>query len=151
MRPQFFHVEHFQAVRLHDLDRAEQREVRKVLVVDRVKLVELDQLQQMGKFERQHPFGLQNHLEPFDKIIQIRNLCQHVVTKHEVGAAAFGGEFLSQLRSEEAYQGGDALFDSYLGNIRRRLNPQHRHIALDEILQQIAVIAGHFHHEAVAA
>ena len=65
-----------------------------MLVVDRVELVELNQLQQVGKFECQHPFGLQQYLEPFDEVVQIRNLCQHVVAKHQVGATTFSRQVL---------------------------------------------------------
>ena len=59
MRRQLFHVEYPQAVGLQDSHSGEHREIRKVLVVNRVELVAFDQPQQMGKLQRQDSFGLQ--------------------------------------------------------------------------------------------
>src|SRR3984957_14587696 len=43
VRFQFFHIEHAQIMRLHDFDRADQREIGKVFVINRVEFIELDQ------------------------------------------------------------------------------------------------------------
>ncbi len=41
------------------------------------------------------------------------------------------------------------LLVGFLGYVDRRLNPQHGDALFHEILQQVAVVAGQFHHQAV--
>ncbi len=45
----------------------------------------------------------------------------------------------------------DALLDRDGGDVGRRLHAQHRHSAGDEVLQQVAVVAGHLDHQARGA
>ncbi len=59
-----------------------------MLVVDGVELVVLDQPQQVGKLQSQNTVGLQQNLQPFDEIVQVRNLRQHVVAEDQISAAA---------------------------------------------------------------
>ncbi len=103
MRLQFFDVEHFQSMRFHDADRRQHGEVRKVFVINRVKLVELDQLQQVRKFQRENAVGLQQDLQSFDKVIQVWDLCQYVIAQNQVGTSAFGRELFCQFCPEEPH------------------------------------------------
>ena len=151
VRFQFLDVEHPQPVRLHDLDGADQGKIREVLVVNGVELIEFNQTKQVREFECEDAVRLQQDLEAFHKVVEVGHLCQDVVADNEVGGAAFGGKFFRHLRTEEAHQRRNPFFDGGLGDIGRRLNPEHGNALAHEVLQQIAVVAGHFGHETLLA
>src|SRR5687767_4716673 len=52
---------------------------------------------------------------------------------------------------KKSHQGGNAFLGGFAGNVHGQLDAQHRNTLLHEILEQVAVIARQFHHEAVRA
>ena len=142
MRRQLLDVEEPQAVRGEDLSRGEQREVREVLVVDRVELRLLDQAQQVRELHRDAPPGVEQELEAGDEVVEVRHVGEHVVADDQVGRRALVGEPRAELRAEERDQRRDAVRLGDRGHVRGRLDAEHRHAALDEPLQQVAVVAG---------
>src|SRR5215470_5034034 len=103
----------------------------------------------MRKFKRQHAMRLQHQLQAFDEIVEVGHLRQDVVSKNQVGGASVGDELFGYFSSEKLDQSWHALRHCHFRDIGRRLNAKDRHVLLDEILQQISVIAGDFDHEAV--
>ncbi len=73
-------------------DRADrvQREVREVLVVDRVVLEVLEQGGEVGEFERRRPVGGEKRSDAAGEVVDVGHLREDVVAKHEVGSAALG-------------------------------------------------------------
>ena len=69
----------------------------------------------------------------------------------QVGLAARGDKLGRSLGAEELHQRGHALLLGRRGDVRRRLDAEHRHALRDEVLQQVAVVARDLDHEARCA
>ena len=134
MRGQELHVEEHDAVPAEEPLHRMQREVGKVLVIDRVELVLADQLQDVGEFQGDHPIGLEQELHPRREIIQLGHLGQDVVADQEVGLGALVDHLLGACRIEELDEGWDSLGDRRLRDVRRRLDAQDRDPQGQEVL-----------------
>src|SRR5580698_1080845 len=87
MRFQFFHIEDTQSVRFQDLDRADEGKVGEMLVVDCVEFVVLNQAEQMRKFKGYDAFRLEQNLQAFHEIVEVRHLRENVISDNKVGSA----------------------------------------------------------------
>src|ERR1700733_10276518 len=148
---QLLYVKDAQAVCFHDAHGREHRKIREVLVVDRVKFVVFDQSQQVGKLQGQNPLRFQQDFKPFDKIIEVRDLRQYVVSANQVGRAALGHKFACNLDAEETHERWNSVCDRHLCNVHGRLDSQQRNISPDEVLQQVAVVARDLYDKALLA
>ncbi len=114
--------------------------------------LQLDQPQQVREFKGQHALRLQQDLQPLDKIIQVRHLRQHIVPDNQVGAVGLPRQFPSPPASPKNRTSvGTPFSTAAFGNVRRRLNAQHRNAAAYKVLQKIAVVARHLDHKALLA
>ena len=113
-------------------------------MIDGVELVLRHQPFKMRKLQRDDAFRLQQDLHAGDEIVQVRHLGEHIVAHDQVGLLALRHEAARQLDAEELGDAGNALGDRDLGDIGGRLDAEHRHAERQEMLQQIAVIAGEF-------
>ena len=100
----------------HAFDRHE-RKVRKVLMVDGIELVFLDQPLKMGKLECNHAIRRQQDLHTRNKIVEVRDLRQHIVADDEVSAAALHHQPLREGRTKELDKSRDAFRASYFSHI----------------------------------
>ena len=119
----------------------EQREIREVLVVDRVELVLGDQPKQVRHLDRDDPLGLQEDLQALDEVEQPGHVREHVVARDEVGFDTACAEPLCGLGAEEGHLRGNPLGDGRLRDVGGRLDTQDRHAVRQEVLQQVAVVA----------
>ncbi len=110
-------------------------------MVDRVPLIEVDQLLEVRELERDHPTGLQCEIHPRDEVVDVRDVSQHVVADQQV-SPRLGSQRLRRLDAEELDQRGYSLLDRDLGDVRGRLDAKNRDLSLDEVLQQVAVVGG---------
>ena len=124
-------------------------EVLEVLVIDRVELVVLDQPQQVRHLDRHHAVVGQQDLEAGDEVVEVRHVRHHVVGGDQVGALALVDEIASRLAAEESDERVDPEILRDLGDVGGGLDAERRDAALDDVLQQVAVVAGDLHHEAV--
>jgi hypothetical protein len=122
-----------------------------VLVVDRVELVLVHELEQVGELHRDHAARLEQELHAADEIIDVRHVRQHVVAEQEIRPALLGGDRGRGLPAEELDGRRDALGDRGLRDVRCRLDAATRHAARDEVLQQIAVVARDLHDQRLRA
>ena len=149
MRWQLLDIDQLQPVpRCHRVDR-DQREIREMLVIDRVELVFLDQFFEVGEFQGHDAFRLQKAGDSGDEIIEIGNLGQDVVARNEIGAAPFGDELFGEADAEEVDNGLDTFRAGRLGDIGRRLDADGRDTEGHKMLKQIAVIARKLDNQAV--
>ncbi len=94
------HIEHFQPMtRGHGIDR-DQREVREVLVIDRVELVLVDELLEMRKLEGDDALRRAN-APCGNEVVKVWHLRQHVVADDQVGALAFRGQTLRRAQVQK--------------------------------------------------
>ena len=122
-----------------------------MFVIDGVELRLLDQPQQMRKFERDRAAGLQRHFQATGEIVDRRHVGIDIVADDQIGLSAVGGQAPSQVLTEEFAQHRNA---EPLGRGRRacrRFDAEAGNAGGDKILQQIAVIAGDFDDQTVAA
>src|SRR5205085_7231198 len=92
---------------------------------------------------------LQQNLESFDKIVELRYLRQHVIPEDEVGGLSLCDQGSGQFGAKKSNRGWYALFNGYGCDISRGLNSKHRNAFVHEVLQQISVVARHLDHEAL--
>jgi len=147
--PQLLDIEDRHVVGGEDALQADQREVAEVLVVDGVELVAFDQALQMRELERHGSRRLKQRADPGDERVQIRNLREHVVAQDEIGLAALQDELDRELAPEELDQRLDAPGRGRLSDIGRGLDAQRRDALLDEVLEQVAVVAPELDDEAL--
>src|SRR5688572_33502091 len=100
----------------------------------------------MRKFQGDHALALKQDLQPFDKIIECRNVCENIVTDNQIGTDALVHQPASHAFAEELYLCRDVIFDCGLCDIGRRLDSEDGDSFCDEMLQKIAVIAGELDH-----
>ena len=72
-----------------------------MLVIDRVELSVLDQVANIGNLDHGEAVVLQHGMDGGDEVVRIRDMCDDVVGKHEIGGAAFRSQLLSKLPGEE--------------------------------------------------
>ncbi len=85
-------VEDLEAVGPEHRPGREEREVREVLVVDRVELVARHQPRQVRELDRDHALGREHPLDAADEVVQVGDVRQHVVGDEQVRPPALGGE-----------------------------------------------------------
>ena len=118
-------------------------------MIDRVELVVLDEPQQVRHLDRHHALGRKQRLHAADEVVQIRHVRHHVVGDQQVRPAALGHQPGCQLAAEELHDRVDPSLLRHRGHVGGGLDAERRDAALDNVLQQIAVVAGELHHEAV--
>ncbi len=151
MRRQAIDVEHAQAMAGQHTVRHQQREIREVLVVDRVELALRDQAKQVGEFHRDGAARLQQDRQACDEIVEVRHVRQHIVGADQVGLPALSNKPSCGRHAEERNICRHALAHGDKGDVRGRLHAQHGDATLAEILQQVAIVARQFHHQRVRA
>src|ERR1700688_59160 len=95
----------------------------------------------MREFNRYNTGGSKQELDTANKVIQIRNLCEYVITQDQVRLMSGGDQVSRRVHSEESHYCRDALRFSHRRNVRRWFDPQGRHYAPHKILQQISIVA----------
>ena len=149
MRRDLLNVEQHQTVRRQDPTDREQREVGEVLVVDRVELVLRDEAHEVGELHRDHAPRREQVFHPGDEVVEVGHLGQHVVTDQQVRPAPLSRDLPRGVAPEESDEGRHSLPLSFPRDVRRGLDAQSRDASADEVLQQVTVVARHFHHVAV--
>ena len=112
---------------LQDLLRRQQRKVGEMLVINRVKLILLDQAKQMRKLKRKYAIRLESHLQSFHKIVQIRNLGKNIVSQDQIGRT-FGLHqiLLPAADAKEFHKRANSLLRRDLGHIRGGFDSENR-------------------------
>ncbi len=149
MALQLLDVDEVEALRAEDRADRVEGEVREVLVVDRVVLEVLDELRKVRELEGRGPVGREERGDARGEVVDVGHLREHVVPEDEIGVAAFAREPGPELRAEELGDGLHAARDRRLGDVQRRLDPEHRDALREEVLQEISVVRRELDDEAV--
>jgi hypothetical protein len=102
------------------------------------------------KFQRNHAVGRQENLHPPDEVVKVGNLSQDVVAQQQIRRLSRVCEFASRFDAEELDERGHAFFDGDFGDVSRGFDAQGGNLARNEMLEQIAVVAGDFDHVTLA-
>ena len=111
-----------------------------MLVVDRVELIELHELQEVGELERRHAVRLEQARKARHEVIDVRHVRQHIVRNSEVRTPAGGDETPGHLLSEELLDDLNAFAAGRLRRAGGRLDPEARNAARHTVLKQVAVV-----------
>ena len=117
-----------------------------MLVIDGVELHAFDQSQQMGELYAHDAIGLEHRGKTTDEIVDVGHMGQHVVADDHVCREAPRHQIARGILPEKARLCRHADLPSGLGYVFGRLDPERRHACGDEVLEQIAVVAGHLDH-----
>src|ERR1700756_5143450 len=102
----------------------------------------------MGKLERYDSVRLQKICHPSGEVIEIWNLCQHIVADNEVGAVAFSYKSSRELQAEELNQSGNILLARDCSHIGGGLNADNGDTERQKVLKQVSVVTGDLKHPA---
>ena len=84
---------------------------------------------------------------PRDEVVDVGHVGQHVVAQQQVGLAVLARDLARAARGRRSGPWSGTPFSTAASrDVGRRLDAQHRHAARDEMLQQVAVVAGDLHH-----
>ncbi|GAA1988167.1 hypothetical protein GCM10009718_27160 [Isoptericola halotolerans] len=127
--------------------RREQREVAVVLVVDGVVLVALDEAEQVRDLDAHPALVGDQRAQAVGEVDDVGHVGEHVVRHDQVGRTVGGTDRPARVRAEEVDLRGDTAPDRGGGDVRRRLDPQAPDPPVEHVLQEVAVVAGHLHHQ----
>jgi hypothetical protein len=122
VRRQRLDVPHRQALGREDALHRAQRQVREVLVIDRVELRLLHQAQQVRELDRDRARRRQRLAQATDEVVDVGHVGQHVVAEDQVGPGAARRRSGGRSRAEELDDRLDALGLRRLGGAGRRLD-----------------------------
>ncbi|MNK87175.1 hypothetical protein D3C87_1071050 [compost metagenome] len=142
-------VEDFQTIALAQGLHGGQRQVGIVFVIQRVELRASHQRQQLREFEGGDAGRLEQRREAYEEIVDVRHMGEHVVGRHQVSAPTFAFQLRSSVATEEQLTDLQAFFACRLCSAARRFNAQAGNAASGDVLQQVTVVGGDFHHTAV--
>src|SRR5271155_4377155 len=103
VRREFFHIENPQTMSRENLLRSNQRKIRKMLMVDGIKLIFLHQAQQVRKFQSNYSPLSQQNLHAGHKTIDVGHLREHVVAEQQIRAFSLRRQFSGKLASEKLH------------------------------------------------
>ena len=142
-------VDDGQAMGGEDPAQGEHREVREVLVVDRVELVVGQEPEQVRHLDREEAVVGEQDREATDEVVDVGHLGQDVIADEQVGAASGGRELPREGSPEEPCDRRDALALGNPGDVQRRLDPKCWDSARNEVAEEIAIVASHLDDKAL--
>ena len=114
-----------------------------MLVVDRVVLPAFDQPEQVREFQRDQAVVLDQRTQAGRETPDVGYMGEDVVRRHQVGPAVLLSDLAAGVGAQELDLRRNAPGSGRLGHVRGRLDTEHRDALGLEMLQQIAVVAGH--------
>ena len=143
-------VEELQAVRREDLAGGQQREVREVLVVDRVELVALDQAQEMRDLDRGHAVRARARCAmPPTKSLRSGTWAMTLLATSRSAAPALGHEPAASSRPKNSTIVSMPFSTRDRRDVGGGLDAERRDPPRHHVLEQVAVVARDLHHETV--
>ena len=82
-------------MRSKDFLHGEEGKIGEMFMINRVELILLHETHQMGKFHGDDALGLEQDFHAGDKIINVRDVSQHVVSEQQIGVPAGSDQLAS--------------------------------------------------------
>ena len=119
-------------------------------MVNGIKLVVLDEPQQVRELEGDDASRLERDLKPADEVVDVWYVGENVAAQKKVGGLAIGHKFLRGLNAEELYDAWDLLlFPRNFGDIGGWLDAKDRDALSLEMLKEIPIVTGDFYDLAI--
>ena len=104
-------------------------------MINGIKLVFFDKSHQVRKLHCYYSCFFQGNFHSSDKIVDIRYMCQHVVTKNQISPDSLINKILlSKAGAKKIDNGINAFLNSCLSCIGCWINSENRHLIFFEIL-----------------
>jgi hypothetical protein len=132
-----------------NIQQGRERQIRKMLMIDRVEVIALDQFLQTGEFERDDAIRLEQFRKALDEIVDIGNMGEDIVADHQVNRAPLAQEPPSHCTAEEIGIDGQPALACPRRRARCRLDAVAGDFLRLEMLQQITVVGGDLHDKAL--
>ena len=94
----------------------------------------------MRKLERGRAALGQEHRDPGDEVVDVRDLREDVVAEHETGPLPSATSRRANSSAEELDECRDAAGDRRLGHVPRGVDAEHGHPVREEVLEEVAVV-----------
>ena len=121
-------------------------------MVDGVELAVIDEVLHVGNLDHGHAPRLEQLRDALHHPVEVGHVGEDVVGVDHVGALAERGQVAGDLGAEELTESGDApLVAGHPGDVRGRLDAEHRDALVMVVLEQVAVVARDLDHQAVGA
>jgi hypothetical protein len=146
-----FDVMNLEAVASCELVESREREIAKVLVVNRVELAVLDEVAHVRAFDDRDSTAVEHRRKTGNDTIQVGHVREDIVRVNDVGAKPLRRELVGELIAEEANDGSNPLLLRDLCDVLCRFDPEDRNAASLVVLQEVTVVAGDLGREAVWA
>ncbi len=132
----------FKAMALEGGGEGQERKVEDVLVIGGIEFEVGDEFTEIGEFQGCPSSVFQKDRNASEEVVDVRSMGENVVAKDEIRFPVLGGDFRCCLHTEELAESGDTDFFCDFGDIFGRFDTQARYAGRDEVLEQIAVVAG---------
>src|ERR1035437_1617089 len=99
-----------------------QREIKHMLVIDRVELAAVQKIHRVREFENDTPLGFERPSQALYEVVGVGDVGQDVVAQDQVGLLPFVHQLPRQRLSEKLGSSGDALGLGDLGDVGGRLD-----------------------------
>ena len=120
-------------------------------MIDGVERQVFDQVVDVGVLDRGYAVLGEQRCHPGDEVVGVGRVRENVVGDDRVGLPPLAPQPLRKPRAEELLQGRHAGRLGRLGLRGRRVDAEHRHVELEEVVEEVAVVRGDLDHEAVLA
>src|SRR4029079_16349484 len=81
----------------------------------------------------------------------IGRMCEHVIAEHQVRLSSLSRQLQGKALAKKFFECLNSFFRGNFGNVPGGLDPQAGHSCRLEMLQEIPVVAGDLHYEALTA
>ncbi len=120
-------------------------------MVDRVELDVVDQVAHPRVLDRDHPVGGEPVGDAGDEAVEVGDVGHDVVGDDHVGRAQLVAQLAGHLQAEEGTPRSHARLVGRSHLVGSGIDPHHGDAVLDEVAEQVAVVAGQLDHQAVGA
>ena len=149
--PKKLDVDDGEACRRERTSRGKHCVVLEMLVIDRVELAEIDQVQRVVDLDAQPPVVGEQVRGATGEAEQVRNVGVDVVGDNKIRRSMLGTDPAARSVIEECRLGRNAALTGGRSHIHRRLDAEARYVPGDRMLKQVPVVARHLDHERVVS
>src|SRR5665213_1214688 len=122
-----------------------------MLVIDRIKLTKLNEIEEMRKLQRNHPLRLQRRGNAQCEIIDVWHMSEDIDASDQISLAAFAHQTPRQRFAEKFAQYRHAQFFCRRRCAGGGFNAKARHASGYKILEQIAVVRSYLNHQTLTS
>src|SRR6185312_678580 len=116
-----------------------------MLVIDRVELAGLDQIDSVGTFYHRDAGRLQKQRETLDEIVDLVDMRDDIVGKYGIGTTIVGHEIACQVGAKEVVDRWNKTCLGLPCRRQRGIDTKARDLPFDKVSEQIAIIARHLY------